>query len=149
MKASARTPPYSTVTQALSRDPRYQAVQQQVLKLQALQAVLDQHWPQLRLKVRSLREGHLSLTSTSAAQAARLRQIEPTMLRTLQRQEGEVTRISFKPQTRQQLLESPLREPKSLSQKTLKVISEQEALIPHPAIREALQALARRARVKD
>jgi Dna[CI] antecedent, DciA len=141
--------PYSTVTQALSRDPRYQALQDQLAKLSALQDTLDEQWPQMRLKVRSLKDGNLSLTASSAAQAARLRQIEPSLLRALQTREGEVTRISFKPQTRNSAQHTIPSEPKSISAKTLKVISEQEGLITHPAILAALAHIKKRARVRE
>ena len=139
--------PYSTVSQALKRDPRFQALQTHLDTLTRLQAALDAGWPQLRLKVRNLKAGSLSLTAPSAAQAARLRQIEPSLLQALQTQEREVTRIVFKPQTRRAIIEPPPTPKKTISENTLKVISQHEALISHPSILAALAHLKKRARI--
>jgi hypothetical protein len=138
---------YSTVSQALKRDPRFQSLQVHLQVLTDLQSMLDQQWPQMRLKVRNLKDGTLSLSAGSAAQAARLRQIEPSILRALQTQGREITRISFKPQTRQAAIEPSQKAQKTISANTLKVISQQDDLITHPAIRAALDHLKNRARI--
>jgi hypothetical protein len=138
---------YSTVSQALQRDPRYQSLQVHLDVLTHLQTTLDQEWPQMRLKVRNLKDGTLSLTASSAAQAARLRQIEPSILKTLHAQGREVTRISFKPQTRSASTALEKSPPKAISANTLKVISENDRLITNPAIRKALDHLKARARI--
>jgi Dna[CI] antecedent, DciA len=138
---------YSTVSQALNRDPRFQSLQLHLATLTDLQAMLDQQWPQMRLRVRNLKDGTLSLSAGSAAQAARLRQIEPSILSALQTQGREVTRISFKPQTRSASIEPGNSPKKTISANTLKVISQQSDLITHPAIRAALKHLKSRVRV--
>jgi hypothetical protein len=140
---------YSTVTQALERDPRFQSLQIHLATLTDLQSMLDQQWPQMRLRVRNLKDGTLSLSAGSAAQAARLRQIEPSILSALQTQGREVTRISFKPQTRSASIELQKNPKKTISANTLKVISQQDHLITHPAIRAALDHLKNRARLAD
>jgi hypothetical protein len=140
---------YSTVSQALNRDPRFQTLQVHLASLIDLQSMLDEQWPQMRLRVRNLKDGTLSLTAGSAAQAARLRQIEPSILSALQTQGREVTRISFKPQTRTASIEPQKQIKKTISANTLKVISQQDRLITHPAIRAALNQLKSRARVAD
>ncbi len=138
---------YSTISQALKRDPRFQSLQVHLQTLTELQSMLDQQWPQMRLKVRNLKDGTLSLSAGSAAQAARLRQIEPSILSALQTQGREITRISFKPQTRQAAIEPSKNAQKTISANTLKVISQQDGLITHPAIRAALDHLKKRARI--
>jgi hypothetical protein len=140
---------YSTVTQALNRDPRFQTLQAHLVTLVSIQKVLDTQWPLMRLKVRSMKDGNLSLTAASAAQAAKLRQIEPSILAALQAQVGEVTRISFKPQTRNGNIEPVRQPPKSISEKTLKVISQSAIGVTHPAILAALEHLKKRARRPD
>ena len=129
------------------RDPRFQSLQVHLETLTDLQAMLDQQWPQMRLRVRNLKDGTLSLTAGSAAQAARLRQIEPSILSALQTQGREITRISFKPQTRKAAIDTVISEQKTISANTLKVISQQDHLITHPAIRAALDHFKSRARV--
>jgi hypothetical protein len=111
--------------------------------------MLDQHWPQMRLRVRNLKDGTLSLSAASAAQAARLRQIEPSILSALQTQGREITRISFKPQTRGASIELKTAEQKTISASTLKVISQHERQITHPAIRAAFEHFKKRARIAD
>jgi hypothetical protein len=140
---------YSTVSQALNRDPRFQSLQVHLSTLTELQSMLDQQWPQMRLRVRNLKDGTLSLSAGSAAQAARLRQIEPSILSALQTQGREVTRISFKPQTRSSAIEPQNPSKKTISANTLKVISQKDGLITHPAIRAALDRLKNRARLAD
>jgi hypothetical protein len=133
----------------LKRDPRFQSLQVHLETLTDLQETLDRQWPQMRLRVRNLKDGTLSLTAGSAAQAARLRQIEPSILSALQTQGREITRISFKPQTRLAMTETSAIEQKTISANTLKVISQQDHLITHPAIRAALDHLKKRARVAN
>jgi hypothetical protein len=140
---------YSTISQALKRDSRFQSLQVHLETLIDLQSMLDQHWPQMRLKVRNLKEGTLSLSAGSAAQAARLRQIEPSILSALQTQGREITRISFKPQTRSAVFEPAKASQKTISANTLNVISQHDRSITHPAIRASLDRLKKRARIAE
>jgi len=128
----------------LEREPGFARLGEQAARLVELQAELTRQAPTLALTVIALERDQLVVGAPHAAVAARLRQMEPSLVAALARRGWRIERIRFKPQWR------PVPGPPPRAAKSAPgaaAIAEIRALserVDDPRLRAALRRLAAR-----
>jgi hypothetical protein len=84
----------------LRTEPGFARLGEQAARLAALQVDLKQSMPTLTLSVIALEKDTLVVGAAHAAVAAKVRQLEPTLIAALARRGWKIDRIRFKPQWR-------------------------------------------------
>ena len=97
----------------LSNDHQFSLLIQTQAKLASIQADLNQHLSLRGLQVASIESQTLTLITSGAAQAAKLRQIEPIILARLKQIGVDCSRINVRPQSVFPALKAPKIEPRT------------------------------------
>ena len=109
----ARNPLMSRPIDSLHTDPVFRELASRLASMVELQAMVSAAYPQAPLTVLSLSdEGTLAIAARNAAEAARLRQIEPSLVDSLRRRGAAVSRLRIR--TRRTAAESARLPPPAL-----------------------------------
>jgi len=130
----------------LRTEPGFARLGEQAARLAALQEDLKQSMPTLALNVIALEKDTLVVGAAHAAVAAKVRQLEPTLVAALARRGWRIDRIRFKPQWRP-LEAAPVRTVKNgPGPEATAGIEALSVLVEDPRLKAALHRLATRHR---
>lgn len=128
----------------LQSEPAFARVGEQSARLAALQQDLRRSQPTMNLTVVAYENGQLVVGAAHAALAAKVRQIEPSLVASLSGRGWKVDSIRFRTQWRPDVPTRPRPEKGSPGSAAVANISALAQQIEHPALSEALRRLASR-----
>lgn len=135
-----------TALEWLGQDHAWQAAARHGQRLLALQRVVDEAAPGLRLRVVSLQDGCLLLAAPHAATAAKLRQLAPTLKARLAKAGWEVEKFRLRAHQTPPERPLPRRVKDDIPPEGVRALREAGAQAPAGPLRDALERIARRHR---
>ena len=138
-------PPRSrNVLSWLSAEPAFARLGEQATRLAALEADVRRALPGLALTVVAFEHKQLVVGASHASMAAKVRQVEPTLIAALGRQGWAVEKVRFKPLFREPAASIPRRDKPPPGAQALAQITDLSERIDHPGLKDALARLAAR-----
>lgn len=127
----------------LSTEPGFARLGEQADRLARLQEDVARALPGMALTVVAFEQGRLVVGAAHAAVAAKVRQVEPTLIAALKRRGWSVDTVKFKPQWRPPPLVRVSTKETPDAGGVVRV-AELSLAVTHPKLREALARMARR-----
>jgi len=138
-------PPRSrNVLSWLTAEPAFARLGEQATRLAALEADVRRALPGLALTVVAFEHKQLVVGASHASMAAKVRQLEPTLIAALGRQGWTVEKVRFKPLLRAPAAATARRDKTAPGADAVTHISDLSQRIEHPGLKDALARLAAR-----
>jgi hypothetical protein len=138
-------PPRSrNVLSWLSAEPAFARLGEQATRLAALEADVRRALPGLSLTVVAFEHKQLVVGASHASMAAKVRQVEPTLIAALGRQGWAVEKVRFKPLFRAPAAPIARRDKTAPGADAVAHITDLSQSIEHPGLKDALARLAAR-----
>lgn len=129
----------------LGQEPSFKALTDRAQQLLALQGDLHLCVPAIALTALSLDKGTLVVAASGAAAAAKLRQIEPSVLACLRARGWTLSKIRFRPRPAGSVAPPPAPRPRApIPEHALAGLAALSEQASDPALREALERLLQR-----
>jgi hypothetical protein len=128
----------------LTAEPTFARLGEQATRLAALEADVRRALPGLALTVVAFEHKQLVVGANHAAMAAKVRQVEPTLIAALGRKGWAVDKVRFKPLFRAPVASPARRDKPPPGAEALTQISDLSQRIDHPGLKDALARLAAR-----
>jgi hypothetical protein len=127
----------------LSTDPAYRELALRIGGLVELQAMMSASYPELRVDVLSLEGGTLAVAARNAALAARLRQLEPSVVGALRRRGAAVERLRIRTRLGHDAgaAATPSQPRPPIPQSALSALRDVGAQVEEGALRQAIERL--------
>ena len=142
----------ASIIEWLKSEPAFRDAATRLAGMVELQAMLNAAYPQAPLTVLSLGEdGTLAVATRNAADAARLRQLEPSVVAGLRNRGAPVARLRIRPRRNRDLMASqPAGAPRApIPAATLSHFEALESQAQSEGLRQAIRALLRHQRNVD
>jgi hypothetical protein len=136
----------------LKAEPAFREVASRLSSMVELQAMVAASYPQSPVTVLSLSEdGTLAVAARNAAEAARLRQLEPTVVARLRQRGAAVQRLRIRSRrTADAVSQAPSGKPRDpIPQNALQAFESLQAQAQSEVLRRALGSLLRHQRAQD
>jgi hypothetical protein len=128
----------------LAAEPAFARLGEQATRLAALEADVRRALPGLALTVVAFEHKQLVVGASHAAMAAKVRQVEPTLIAALGRKGWAVDKVRFKPLFRAPAVSPARRDKPPPGAEALAHITDLSQRIDHPGLKDALARLAAR-----
>jgi hypothetical protein len=128
----------------LTAEPSFARLGEQAARLAALEADVRRALPGLALTVVAFEHKQLVVGANHAAMAAKVRQVEPTLIAALGRKGWAVDKVRFKPLFRAPVANAPRRDTLPPGADAVAHIADLSQQVEHPGLKDALARLAAR-----
>lgn len=139
-----KTSPQRAAIAWLRNEPAFAALGEQAARMAALERDLRSALPGITLTVVSFERSQLVVGAQHAAVAAKVRQIEPSLIASLQKRGWQVDAIRFKPHWRPPAVPSARPVKEAPDAQAVAKVAELAGQVRHTGLSEALSRLARR-----
>ena len=136
-----------SLSQVMGSSPALAEIGSRVTLMAAVQQVLNRQWPEMDLRVLSMRDGVLKVVTRSIAGAAKARQRAPSILSAVQRENPAIQSVRFRTEKSAVTHSEPAvaqRRPREIRSESLESLQMAASALEPGPVKRALERMIRR-----